>query len=82
MKLPTSPWWMDDQYDLQTLDGGLPFNDDSLWGPRGPAMVSLYDDGTTSPGWGRKEFMQHYTKLQFSPRRHLHNYKEWLCRPL
>lgn len=76
MKLPTSPWWMDDQYDLQTLDGGLPFNDDSLWGPRGPAMVSLYDDGTTSPGWGRKEFMLHYTKLQFSPRRHLHNYKE------
>ena len=34
MKLPTSPWWMDDQYDLQTLDGGLPFNDDSLWGDR------------------------------------------------
>jgi len=35
----------------------------------GPAVVQVYEDGSTAPGWGEKTFMDKYRKRGFSSRR-------------
>lgn len=74
MKLNSLPWWQDDIYNLAGANDGPPMGDFSLWGPQGPALVQLWPDGRTGPGWGREEFMERYNKMEFSARRILFGY--------
>ena len=80
MKLPKQPWWRTDTYDLAGLNDGPDMSDESLWGPKGPAVVPMFpqpDGGVkTGPGWGRDTFMQFYNRYEFTPRRVLHKYDE------
>lgn len=76
MKIPQQPWWMTDEYDRTNYDGGLDLTNESLWGPRGPAVTELFPDGRTGPGWGSEAFMKNYEKLVFSIRRLLYKYEE------
>lgn len=76
MDFSKTSWWMTDTYDQETPLGKL-FDDanESPFGPKGPALVKLWNDGTTSRGWGSEEFMARYLKKEFEPRRILHGYK-------
>ena len=86
MQLPLKPWWMTDSYSLAGDDDGPDLNDTTLWGPKGAALVPLYDDGRTAPGWGLTEkrkdgtegpgFMKRYLILDFSPRKTMYGYKK------
>ena len=79
MKIPKQPWWRTDDYTLAGPDNGPDMSDANLWGPKGPAVVPLYlKDGETKtgPGWGRDTFMDHYRRLEFAPRRVLHQYEK------
>ena len=80
MDFSTKPWWLTDTYDKEEPMGQL-FDDANKtpFGPNGPALVKLWNDGTTSKGWGSEEFMARYMKKEFEPRRILHGYryKKW-----
>lgn len=62
------PWWKTDNYDDDTATGPLGLNDESLWGPKGPAMVQLFKTGKTSRNWGVETFMDSYNKYHFGSR--------------
>ena len=47
-------WWQTDTYTEDVLVPDA-FMDDGLWGPRGPAFVRVWDNGTTDKGWGLTE---------------------------
>lgn len=74
MEFPDKAWWQLDEYNLSGANDGPRMDDASLWGPQGPALVQLWNDGKTGPGWGRDEFMRRYKKLEFAPRRVLYGY--------
>ena len=69
-----SPWWMTDPYTMQGAAGLMPLTDSSMWGPFGPALVKLWDDGRTQAGWGRDTFMAHYRRKEFDLTRILFGY--------
>lgn len=82
MKMPSLPWWRTDTYDLSGVNDGPNMDDPSLWGPHGPALVELWEDGRTGKGWGLTEdkglgpgFLKRYERLDFSPRRVLRGYE-------
>lgn len=45
-----------------------------LFGEKGPALVPLYEDGTTARGWGRDTFMKKYMQNEFAKNRALFGY--------
>lgn len=63
----TTPWWQSSIYSQSRLQP--PIDLDALAGPRGPAYVQVYDDGSTAPGWGEKTFMSKYLSRTFHARR-------------
>lgn len=59
-----SAWWMNDTD--YTEDAMLhPNLDEFATGPLGPALVRAWPNGSTTKGWGEKEFMQNYHKGRF-----------------
>ena len=76
MQIPAQPWWKTDDYHLPGYNDGPDMGRSDLWGPRGPAVVRLFPDGKTDPGWGEAMFMGLYNKLNFSPRKVLHRYDQ------
>ena len=66
------PWWQTDHYDMEVAL--LPAFVQQA-GPVGPALVRVWPDGRTDPGWGLETgFMQRYTKGEFNARRVLFGY--------
>ena len=56
------PWWRTDEYDIDTeIPAGISDNA----GPKGVALVRVWPDGTTDPGWGMPAFMQKYRTGRF-----------------
>lgn len=72
MRLP-NPWWTTDTYDNDAAQPDA-LLDPTLWGPKGPALVQLWGDGATQPGWGKDEFMKEYTSNRFNLRKILYGY--------
>lgn len=73
MKLPSKPWWMTDTYDV---DVPLPQQIKDL-APYGPALVSVYSEGSTQGGWGQIDsgsgtFMENYLAKKFAHRTKVH----------
>ncbi len=75
MQFNQLPWWRTDTYD-DSAALPAPFAETApVWGPQGPGLVALYDDGKTAKGWGLRGtngepgFMQRYMTRQFSSRR-------------
>lgn len=72
MQLNSQGWWELDQY---TVDAIIP--DDmlaqaDLWGPRGPAVIRAYENGSTQSGWsatpknGAAGFAENYNRRLFN----------------
>lgn len=83
MQINSLPWWRTDEYTLSGVNDGPDMNDTTLWGPQGPGMVQLYEDGKTGKGWGLTEdkgegpgFMKRYQRLDFNARRVLYGYNK------
>ena len=75
LQIPTKGWWETDQYGLQILIPAVLEHED-LWGPRGPAIVKAYSNGTTQVGWGLNPprdssdgFMPRYLRGEFLEKR-------------
>lgn len=66
-------WWERHEYHIDAL---LPeeLQDPDLWGPKGPAFVRAYADGSTQQGWGGTDFMPRYTRGEFLSRRTEYGY--------
>lgn len=71
MKTAPQPWWRTDTYDGEhALDGAIT----GQAGPHGVALVTAYDDGRTTGGWGMDPvstagtFDVNYSKNKFAPR--------------
>ena len=61
-------WWKDSlSYSRSQLQP--PIDMSRVSGPLGPAYVSVYEDGTTAPGWGEQLFMTKYLNRAFHARR-------------
>lgn len=75
MQFNQLPWWRTDTYDYENPLPDTLFDKEGVWGPNGPALVQLFPDGKTGPGWGlqgsdgRPGFMEKYRHLEFTPRR-------------
>lgn len=67
----TKPWWRTDHYDMEVAL--LPAFMQQA-GPVGPALVRVWPDGRTDPGWGSEQFMDRYNKGEFNARRVLFGY--------
>lgn len=64
LQLSALPWWKTDSYqDSSELGPLLALSD--LYGPKGLALVQAYENGSTSPGWGREAFMLNYLSDKF-----------------
>ena len=81
MKINPLPWWRTDRYELAGANDGPDLGVAELWGPQGAALVQLWPDGRTSPGWGLTEdkgegpgFMKRYLRGDFNPKRILYGY--------
>lgn len=72
MKLPSKPWWRTDKYDVSDP---LP-EDLKQLSPHGPALVNVYADGRTQPGWGADNFMDNYLDKKFAYRTKLFQFKQ------
>ena len=75
LQIPTKGWWETDQYGLQILIPAVLEHED-LWGPKGPAIVKAYSNGTTQVGWGLNPprdssdgFMPRYLRGEFLEKR-------------
>lgn len=55
-------WWTTDEF---TVDTPVPEDLRALSGPRGPALVRVWQDGRTDPGWGEDNFMPSYNRNFF-----------------
>ena len=74
MQFNQMPWWRTDQYEL---DSAIPSSlaMPEIWGSNGPALVPLFANGKTGPGWGlqgadgRPGFIEKYRRLEFAQRR-------------
>lgn len=67
-KTPKAPWWREKQgYSRSQLQP--PIDMSRVSGPLGPAYVAVYEDGTTAPGWGERQFMKKYLDRGFHARR-------------
>ena len=69
MKIGSTAWWTEDVYDVAVA---MPQELKEL-APFGPALVSVYGNGSTQPGWGGQDkgpgtFMQNYRAGKFSHR--------------
>jgi hypothetical protein len=74
-------WWETDAYTVEALLPPEVLNNDSLWGPKGPALVRAYEGGSTQSGWGltppkdsEEGFMARYDRGEFLPRRTEYGY--------
>ena len=75
-------WWETDTYeDASALPSA--FDDETLFGPKGVALVKAYLDGSTQKGWGlnppkgeEEGFMPRYLRGDFLSRRALHRFEE------
>ena len=74
MNFSTTPWWQSDEYLDDSALGMMPIGDADVWGPKGPALVKLWNDGRTQTGWGREAFMTEYKRQNFLLNRILHGY--------
>ena len=74
MNFSTTPWWQSDEYLDDSALGMMPIGDADVWGPKGPALVKLWNDGRTQTGWGRDAFMTEYKRQNFLLNRILHGY--------
>ena len=75
MTFNTEPWWRTDAYEDTSPTGLMPVTDSTMWGPFGPALVKLWDDGRTQTGWGRESFQSDYRRREFSMQRILFGYE-------
>ena len=81
LNIPTKNWWETDSY---TVDEVIPvqIQDPKYWGPQGPALVKVFGNGSTQPGWGRPGkngepgFMFNYTETFFAEARALYGYNK------
>lgn len=73
MQMNSLPWWRTDEY---TSEAMIPSSFNDLAGPFGPALVGVYPDGRTQPGWGESTFMENYTKSNFLPQRAAFAYRK------
>lgn len=64
-------WWKTDRYTMADRIGEF----EVLAGPMGPALVRVWPDGRTDPGWGGEQFMDRYLKGEFMDRRILFGYE-------
>lgn len=80
LNLSTENWWEDPkQY---AIDAIIPaeLKAEKYWGPKGPALVKAYADGSTQRGWGlsakdgQPSFMVRYENGEFLPERAEHGY--------
>lgn len=74
MQFNHQPWWRTDEYDNATpVPSSLAMPE--IWGSNGPALVPLFSNGKTGPGWGlqgsdgRPGFIEKYRRLEFALRR-------------
>ncbi len=74
----SKPWWMESDSYVDSTPVPLAITD--LAGDQGPALVKVYEDGRTQPGWGLAApgeeggFMPRYAKGEFLPKRALYPY--------
>lgn len=75
----SSPWWATEIYNVEA---GLPEKFSDYAGPKGVALVKVWPDGRTDPGWGlnpprlsREGFMPRYMRGDFDARRALYGYE-------
>ena len=62
-------WWQEaDSYCSDAAVSEGIYHGDPMLGPHGPAIVRVFQDGRTVPGWG-SEFMENYTANKFHPKR-------------
>lgn len=75
----TAPWWRADDY---TEAEAVPLAFEYLAGPQGVALVKVWQDGLTDPGWGlvgtkgRDGFMPRYMRNEFNSRRVVYGYNK------
>jgi hypothetical protein len=81
LNISKTNWWETDTYTVDALLAPQALNDDSLWGPQGPALVRAYEGGSTQAGWGLtppqgsdEGFMARYLRGEFLPRRTEYGY--------
>jgi len=75
LQLPTHEWWESEVYGGvdQILTDAL--RSPEVAGPKGPALVRAYENGSTQRGWGDDEFMERYLRTEFAPRRTEYGYE-------
>lgn len=71
MKHSKRPWWRDEVYDINK---DIPYVFTANAGPKGVALVDVYDEGKTTSGWGSKTFMENYMNLRFRANTRQHNF--------
>jgi len=64
-------WWTTDSYRTERV---IPNQFDTFEGPEGTAMVAVFKDGTTQPGWGESKFMANYNRKRFTEARFRQRY--------
>lgn len=57
--------WYEDERSFRSTEV-LPPDLNALSGPRNTALVSVYEEGRTTPGWGERLFMQNYLRDKFA----------------
>ena len=57
-------WWSTDEYSISL---SVPDSMAVMAGPRGTALVRVWEDGRTDPGWGEEKFMTSYNRGLFRP---------------
>ena len=74
MQFNQMPWWRTDAYDSPAaIPSALAMPE--IWGVNGPALVPLFSNGKTGPGWGlqgadgKPGFIEKYRRLEFAQRR-------------
>ena len=72
MQLSSQGWWELDQYTVDEIIPADMLAQEDLWGPRGPAVIRAYENGTTQPGWsatpkhGAAGFSENYDRRVFN----------------
>ena len=60
------PWWQQQELYTSSATGLDLCASSGLWGPRGPALVQVFSDGTTDKGWGKDQFIASYHRGAFT----------------
>jgi hypothetical protein len=83
LQISRKSWWETDRYDRDWLIPPRLLEPEAadFWGPKGPALVRAYPDGSTQQGWGltgkegSEGFMPRYLRGEFLPRRTEYGYE-------